>query len=408
MNRLSRLGMAMMVAVLMLSGVASVLHAQETELVAVLEVIEPGVRMQRLGASVWADVQVESIVGAGDVIRTDSDGKARITFFADGTFTELEPDTEYRIIEFNGTEERFSLSVEILAGIAVQQFARLLDPASSYDVLTPGMAMTVRGTDFAVRVEGDGRSALLTYDGLVEAGGSGTSAAINPGFGVRSEVGQELSPVVPATSFEELDAALDGCAGTMTSDADVRLNVRVGPGVDFGRVGSIDPQEIVHILGVDESGMWYRIPFNDGYGWVSAAQFMVDTCEELRRYTADDDDYIEDVGLYTQTGEVAELGVLSRIVARNATVNLRTGPGTAYDILDQLENGSEIRVIGRNAEATWFQVLLPDGRVGWVAAFLVQSPVEISQYRVVPVETLEAEATLETEQSPVADEAAEG
>lgn len=408
MKQLPRIGLVALVVVSMLAGVVEVLHAQDAELAAVLEVIDTGVTIQRVGTSMWVEVNVESIVGAGDVIRTNTNGKVRITYFADGTFTELEPNTEYRIVDFSGTEERFALSVEVLAGIAVQQFARLLDPVSSYEVLTPGMAMTVRGTDFAVRVEEDGRSALLTFDGLVEADAAGNAAEINPGFGVRSAVAEELSAVVPATTFDELDAALDGCPTEFESEADVRLNVRVGPGLDYGRVGSVDIQAVSIAYGVDESSNWYRIPFSDGFGWVSSVPFEVRTCDELRRFTAEDADYVEDVGLYTRTGEVAELGVLSRVLARSATVNLRVGPGTAYDVQDLLDNGLELRIIGRNAEQTWFQVLLPDGRVGWVAAFLVESPIDINQYRVVPVETREAEDAPETDQDPTNDEAADG
>jgi uncharacterized protein YraI len=395
-----------MVALLVLPGPASVLRAQETGLVAVLEVIEPGVQMQRLGDSVWASIHMESIVGAGDVIRTDRTGRARITFFEDGTFTELDPSTEYRIVEFRGSSERFDLSVEILAGIALQQFARLLDPASSYKVMTPGMAMTVRGTDFAVRVEDTGRSALLTYDGLVEAAAGGQAKDIDPGFGVRS-AGQ-LSQVVPATTFEELDAALDGCPGTFETEADVRLNVRVGPGLDYGRVGSIDPQEVALLLGIDESGEWYRIPWNNGYGWVSAAPVSVDTCDALRRYAPEDADLVENVGLYTTTGEVAELGVLARIVAQKPNINFRAGPGTGYTVMSLLENGSEVRIIGRNDAATWLQILLPDGRVGWAATFLVESPLDVAQYRVIPIETLETVPPgAATEEAP-ADGAADG
>ncbi|MBN2470771.1 MAG: SH3 domain-containing protein [Anaerolineae bacterium] len=388
---MQRVGAILVVLALLLTGVPAS-SAQGSDLVAVLEVIEAGVEVRRAGVEMWAPVNVESLVGVGDAIRTDDTGQARITFFQDGAFTELTPNTEYHILTFRGDEARFNLKVEVLTGIVMQQFARLLDPASSYEVLTPGMAMTVRGTDFAIRVEDDGRSALLTYEGLVAAEAGGTSAPVNPGFGVRAAVQEELSAVVPATTFEELDAALDGCAGRFETDADVRLNVRVGPGLEFGRVGSIDPQDISHLVGVDETGTWYRFPYNQGYAWVNAHTFDVTTCEVLRRFSLEDfETEMEDVGLYTDTGEVAELGVQARIVARNPVVNFRVGPGTGYVVADQLENGSPLRITGRNREQTWYQVLLPDGRVGWVAAFLIESPIEISQYRVIPMDTLDAE-----------------
>lgn len=51
-------------------------------------------------------------------------------------------------------------------------------------------------------------------------------------------------------------------------------------------------------------------------------------------------------------------------------VNVRSGPGTGYDSLGQLEAGGNIQITARDIQGAWYQILFPatpQGR-GWVAA----------------------------------------
>jgi len=47
-------------------------------------------------------------------------------------------------------------------------------------------------------------------------------------------------------------------------------------------------------------------------------------------------------------------------------VNLRSGPGTVYDIIGSLSPGQILTVTGRNAKATWLQVNTDQTQEGWV------------------------------------------
>lgn len=59
------------------------------------------------------------------------------------------------------------------------------------------------------------------------------------------------------------------------------------------------------------------------------------------------------------------------IQALNGPLNVRNGPGTAYETVDTLSY-LEVRLItGRAAEATWWQIRLADGTLAWVADELV-------------------------------------
>ncbi|MCU0512985.1 MAG: FecR domain-containing protein [Anaerolineae bacterium] len=262
--------------------------AQDNELAAVLEVLSAGVEVQRVNTTNPIAVRVEAIVGMGDVIRTDNTGRARITFFEDGAETELLPNTEYRIERFQGDAETFQIQVTVLFGQTIQRLGRILNAASSYDVQTPAMILAARGTEFAVRVEEDGRSAMLVTRGLVAADGTDSAADVAVGFGVRTEVDAALSDVVRARSFAELDAALDGCSAELTTPDDVSLNVRQSPDTASALIGNIAAADVTRLFGRTERRGWYRIPFGDGFGWVLSSTARIERdCAGLRIFPND-------------------------------------------------------------------------------------------------------------------------
>lgn len=276
-----------------------------SEFAATLEVLSPGVEVRRVNTVNWITVQVEAIVGVGDVIRTDETGRARVTFFEDGVDTELQPETEFTIDRFEGNDESFHLSTSVLAGQTMQRILRLLDAQSSYDINTPGMALTIRGTQLALRIEPDGRSAMLVFEGTAGAQSNDDDAAVPAGFGVRAPQSGGLSDVVAATTFEELDSALDGCEAEVRTLDDVRLNVRLGPSLTLPRVGTLDATDIDLFLGVSAAGSWYRVAFNGGFGWVlSSDNTVTSSCAGLRVFP---DTFVEDPTTYESLGESIDL-----------------------------------------------------------------------------------------------------
>lgn len=52
-----------------------------------------------------------------------------------------------------------------------------------------------------------------------------------------------------------------------------------------------------------------------------------------------------------------------------STVNIRTGPGTDYDRVTQVDRGTSVKILGEDSD--WFQVELPAGDSGWIAGWLV-------------------------------------
>ena len=53
-----------------------------------------------------------------------------------------------------------------------------------------------------------------------------------------------------------------------------QLNVRSGPGTSFNSLGTLNPQDVVALIGKDSNGAWLQIEFSagpDGKGWINAA-----------------------------------------------------------------------------------------------------------------------------------------
>ncbi|MBL8132229.1 MAG: FecR domain-containing protein [Anaerolineae bacterium] len=289
------------IAIMMLMVFMPVI-AQQPELAALLEVMEGVVEVNRVNTEQWIAVRVEAIVGVGDRIRTDTTGEARVTFFADGIETDIRPNTEMRIEQFRGNTQTFELQVEVILGQTIQRIGRALDASSSYSVTTPAMSLAARGTQFAIRVEESGRSAMLVSDGSVEATNPEEAEAVAPGFGIRAESGGELSDVVRAVTFEALDASLDGCPAVLTTVDDVSLNVRQAPSINAALVGYVAAADVDTLIGVTEAGKWYRIEFQGGFGWVQSSTAAIDeNCAGLRLFP--DDAAPEDASLFEAPNE---------------------------------------------------------------------------------------------------------
>ena len=60
-------------------------------------------------------------------------------------------------------------------------------------------------------------------------------------------------------------------------------------------------------------------------------------------------------------------------------LNVRQGPGVNFAIITKLSNGNVVGLTGyRNGDATWVQIALPNGTVGWVSALYVRTSVPVS------------------------------
>ena len=54
-------------------------------------------------------------------------------------------------------------------------------------------------------------------------------------------------------------------------------------------------------------------------------------------------------------------------------VNIRSGPGTDYEIIGTLNANTAMPIVGRNSDASWWQIKIAEGTTGWVAASVVSA-----------------------------------
>lgn len=97
---------------------------------------------------------------------------------------------------------------------------------------------------------------------------------------------------------------------------------------------------------LQQEGDWYRVKTADGItGWV--AGWLID----VKQPQAD--------------GNASAKGMLMIL---NPDTNIRSGPGTTYDILTRVQNGERYPIVAQ--ENDWYQIRLADGRTGYVAGWL--------------------------------------
>ncbi|NWF67624.1 MAG: SH3 domain-containing protein [Chloroflexi bacterium] len=122
----------------------------------------------------------------------------------------------------------------------------------------------------------------------------------------------------------------------------VQVNVRSGPGTNFARIGRMNPGDVFAITG-QQSG-WYQINFNGQSGFVSASFVSV-----------------------TNSAPAPSSPTISGpSYSANATVRVRSGPGTSFQILTRIPFRGVAQLVGRNSDASWLQVNF-NGVIGWVS-----------------------------------------
>ena len=64
-------------------------------------------------------------------------------------------------------------------------------------------------------------------------------------------------------------------------------------------------------------------------------------------------------------------------------LNVRTGPGTNYDLVTKLNRSQSMSLVGRNGDGTWARVRLAGGQEGWVFTQYLTATVPIASLPVV-------------------------
>ncbi|MBM7583382.1 SpoIID/LytB domain protein [Caldicoprobacter guelmensis] len=110
------------------------------------------------------------------------------------------------------------------------------------------------------------------------------------------------------------------------------LNVRSGPGTNYNRIGFLNRNSQVTILG--QSGVWYKIKFGNTTGYVHSAYVKVSNAVTSRE---GDDRRFPNTALVTATW-----------------LNVRTGPGINYAKIGVIKINSRVTILQK--EGSWYKV----------------------------------------------------
>ncbi|MCC6458561.1 MAG: PD40 domain-containing protein [Caldilineaceae bacterium] len=209
-------------------------------------------------------------------------------------------------------------------------------------------------------------------------------------------------PTAAPTSVPAVTAAGTGAIGSPAGGASSLVAVVRGGGAGlYDRPGGTETQQLptgtaVTAWGRSTDGQWLVVTASSGAaGWLQVADVVVFNIETLPVLDSA-------TGLPSATGAqensaptAAQPGPTQSPVEEDATpqgaaptdpnsitasvtvtdsrLNIRSGPGTNFAIVDKADPGDSYEVSGRNAAATWIELVLPEvvEGYGWVSADFV-------------------------------------
>ena len=138
----------------------------------------------------------------------------------------------------------------------------------------------------------------------------------------------------------------DGPLAITTPDI---LNVRSGPGLDYDILTTVPKGTQATIIGIGPNSEWYKVNLGvlSEPAWIYAGLTTVTgSLASVRQYTQAEVDGIE-------TGADNPLAIIVPTI-----LNVRSGPGTEYDIVTTVAQGTQAEIIGIGPQDEWFLVEL--------------------------------------------------
>jgi uncharacterized protein YgiM (DUF1202 family) len=141
------------------------------------------------------------------------------------------------------------------------------------------------------------------------------------------------------------------------------LNVRTGPGMQYGSVAALPFGFGVQMVGRNTQGNWILIRLTNGVtGWVNLTYLFT-------QYPTR--------SLPVTENPVAQTVQPTAMVTGAFTGNIRTGAGPNDPIITTVPLNTAVALLGRNYNGTWAQVRLADGTVGWIESWALTATVPV-------------------------------
>ncbi len=168
----------------------------------------------------------------------------------------------------------------------------------------------------------------------------------------------KISRVLTIALILLLASAVAAQEGVITGTVYQTTNVRGGPDTRFAIVGQLSADDEVEIDGRDEEGRWLHVVLADGTeGWLPVFALIID-------------DNLTNVPVVPEDAGTPEASSSIRVISYGR-VNVRSGPGIAYDIVAQLDVDDQAAALARSSgENDWLLIRFGNSE-GWVAYFTV-------------------------------------
>lgn len=155
--------------------------------------------LRRAGSDAVELAQLMESLNGGDFVQTRANTRAAIQFTDDMSVIRMNPET---LLEIRTEGERGAMTkiVDIRSGEFWAQVNRR--DGSEYRIQTPTAVAAVRGTEFIVRVEDDGRTTIITLEGLLEFFTDLGTVEIPAGTRGTATASTEPPSIEPATQEE--------------------------------------------------------------------------------------------------------------------------------------------------------------------------------------------------------------
>ncbi len=209
-------------------------------------------------------------------------------------------------------------------------------PGLTYDIVTTvpaGTQATIVGIDpdddwYLVEIDGVAGQVWI-YQGLTTLVGSLT--------GVKQYTALEIAQLSGTP-------AADGSV-PLAITVPITMNVRTGPGLTYDVVRVVPQGTQGRIWGIDPTDDWFQIELEglDTLVWVyQDLTTVIGSLAGVRLLT------------------VAEIALLPAAITQPLLLNARAGPGTGYEILATVPQGTWLKITGIDSQGDWYRVELAE------------------------------------------------
>jgi uncharacterized protein YgiM (DUF1202 family) len=208
----------------------------------------------------------------------------------------------------------------------------------------------------------------------------GESPILPPDPLAEKTVQAELSTPTTTSFLGGLEPA---AVALVTADG---VTVRQGPAASYSSAGAIERGELAGVLGKNAPGDWlYIVTISATQGWLptdtvriigslaGAPLLPANPLAMTHIAPVSPSPSVSGPGgsaagtVDSQPLPIADLTPVAMARVDNEGLNIRRGPGAAYELLGTLSRGDEVTVLALNKTQDWALVKTADGQLGWVS-----------------------------------------